>query len=616
MYNMDKCLRMSKCVPTVAIFTASFVICAANLVAAQSTSNTFIADATDSSAKANSSKATDAIDNNDNTYWSADGNGQYLELNTGGLATVNAVKIKFYDGDKRTATFDVDVSTDGIIWQRVLSNQNSQVTTDLERYAFSSQTARYLRLVNQSDGEIAIAQVVVEGVAQGKTYYVDCTNGSDTNNGTTPSSAWKTLIPVNRWSNPLNLSPGDSLLLKRGCTFKGPLNARWTGSSSAPIAFGAYGSSNLALPKIDNGGESNEVVNITGQYQIFEYIKAISNKPKVSANAQKCKSQPVGWRTGFDTRSGSSHNIVRYSEASGFTAGVRFGEGSHHNKALYNTLTFNNLMRTVTPPSQNNNDDSGAWGILLNGDNNEVAYNYFEGNVGCSEDYDVDGASVEVYKGSNNHIHHNQSWRESTFTELGGTSDDKAENNKYAYNTYSAFGFNSPYINSSLLDGLQRRGGEFLMVRGYKSGWGANPGTEFYHNTGYWLNGGILCTDGCSPDILQARNNIMVASQNPSRYLVESDGKFGESHNIYWQADSYAGPQLFSIGGSNSPDSTSKKVDPMFADPTNANFRLRSGSSAINNATSVNLSWASPTLDIYYNAAPKGSVREIGAAEY
>lgn len=510
----------------------------------------------------------------------------------------------------------MDVSTNGISWKRVLTNQNSQRTADLERYGFTSQSSRYIRLVNRGD-DIAIKQVVVEGVPTNKTYYIDCTNGSDTNNaGTTPNSAWKTLNPVNRWSNPLTLNPGDSLLLKRGCTFSSSLNARWTGSSSAPIAFGAYGGSDLPLPAIDNGGESNEVVKITGQHQIFEYLKALATKPGVSANAQKCKSQPVGWLTGFDTRSGSSYNIVRYSEASGFTAGIRFGEGSHHNKALYNSLTFNNVMNTVTPPSQNNNDDSGAWGILLNGDDNEVAYNYFEGNVGCSEDYNVDGASIEVYKGSNNYIHHNQSWRESTFTELGGTSDEQAENNKYAYNTYSAFGFNSPYINSSTLGQLQNRGGEFLMVRGYKSGWGANPGTKFYHNTGYWLNGGILCTDGCSPDILQARNNIMVASQNPNRYLVESDGKFGESHNIYWQADSYSGPQLFYIAGSNRPDPTSKQVNPLLIAPASANFRSSSGSSAINTATNVDLSWANPSQDIYGNAAPNGSARDIGAAEY
>ncbi|MGD5852988.1 hypothetical protein QUU78_22555, partial [Xanthomonas citri pv. citri] len=141
---------------------------------------------------------------------------------------------------------------------------------------FKSQKIRYLRITNRGKA-IAIRQVVVEGVPTNKTYYVDCTGGNDTNNdGMTPSSAWKTLTPVNRWSKPLSLNPGDSLLLKRGCSFKGPLNARWTGSSSAPIAFGAYGSSDLTLPVIDNGGDSNEVVKITGQYQTFEYLKAIA----------------------------------------------------------------------------------------------------------------------------------------------------------------------------------------------------------------------------------------------------------------------------------------------------------------------------------------------------
>src|SRR6266852_7043715 len=49
------------------------------------------------------------------------------------------------------------------------------------------------------------------------TYYLDCLNGSDGNDGLSPSSAWQTIQRVNQAA----FGPGDSILLKRGCTWQG-----------------------------------------------------------------------------------------------------------------------------------------------------------------------------------------------------------------------------------------------------------------------------------------------------------------------------------------------------------------------------------------------------------
>ncbi len=53
--------------------------------------------------------------------------------------------------------------------------------------------------------------------SQAKNCYVDATGGSDANNGLSPSSAWKTIDRVNAPT----FAPGDSILFKRGETFKG-----------------------------------------------------------------------------------------------------------------------------------------------------------------------------------------------------------------------------------------------------------------------------------------------------------------------------------------------------------------------------------------------------------
>jgi hypothetical protein len=70
------------------------------------------------------------------------------------------------------------------------------------------------------------------------TYYVDATSGSDSANGTSDSTPWKTIAKVNSSS----FSAGDSILFKKGETWREQLTVPSSGSSGSPITFGAYGS--------------------------------------------------------------------------------------------------------------------------------------------------------------------------------------------------------------------------------------------------------------------------------------------------------------------------------------------------------------------------------------
>ncbi len=64
----------------------------------------------------------------------------------------------------------------------------------------------------------------------GKKYYVSQKNGSDTNDGTSPDKAWKTLSMVN--SIPQS---GDIVLFERGGAYRGQLTAK------SGVSYGAYG---------------------------------------------------------------------------------------------------------------------------------------------------------------------------------------------------------------------------------------------------------------------------------------------------------------------------------------------------------------------------------------
>ncbi len=80
------------------------------------------------------------------------------------------------------------------------------------------------------------------------TYYLDSVSGSDSNAGTSPDQAWKTLARANEQT----FGPGDKLLFKAGTAYKGPFRPQGSGSTGAPIIVDKYGEGNK--PRIDGGG--------------------------------------------------------------------------------------------------------------------------------------------------------------------------------------------------------------------------------------------------------------------------------------------------------------------------------------------------------------------------
>ena len=71
------------------------------------------------------------------------------------------------------------------------------------------------------------------------TYYIDATNGLDTNNGLTVEITWKTINKVNQQS----FSAGDNILFKRGEIWSGTRLEidNVSGAINNHIIFGAYG---------------------------------------------------------------------------------------------------------------------------------------------------------------------------------------------------------------------------------------------------------------------------------------------------------------------------------------------------------------------------------------
>jgi len=84
-------------------------------------------------------------------------------------------------------------------------------------------------------------------------YYIDSSNGSDTNDGLSPKTAWKTVNKVNQsWSI---IDTGDDILFKRGEIFNdATLNIEKGGTESDSLVIGAYGSGEKPILSHASGG--------------------------------------------------------------------------------------------------------------------------------------------------------------------------------------------------------------------------------------------------------------------------------------------------------------------------------------------------------------------------
>jgi hypothetical protein len=361
-------------------------------------------------------------------------------------------------------------------------------------------------------GTVAFIAVLWCGIARATTYYVDSGRGDDGWPGTSSQYPWRSLLRASA----ANLAPGDSLLLRRGGSWVGTLTVGTSGTPSAPITVGAYGTGD---PPLIQAGVSCIVL-------------AGSNLVVQDVHADACR-----W-AGIEVR-GRSDRVER-DLVTHNAAGIQVARGAVGARILANTVKDNNRMTIVTRRPKD--DDAGAFGILLNGDANEIAYNTISGSDAFSYDYGRDGAAVEIYGGRANWVHHNLSVNNLAFTEL---ADSRSTGNTFVRNV----------VRSS------RPSSTFLITRGAKAPSGPVTNTAAYNNTVY-LSGsssqGFACYAGCGREILTLLNNVIVAV----RRVGASDATFNEGNNLF-----FGGAVQFR----RSP--TDIVADPLFVNPSVGDLR-------------------------------------------
>ncbi|WP_427128770.1 hypothetical protein [Pseudarthrobacter sp. S9] len=319
--------------------------------------------------------------------------------------------------------------------------------------------------------------------AAGTMYYVSAA-GSDTNVGTSPDSPWRSLEKVNGAA----LQPGDIVSFRRGDKWNGGLVVNQSGAVGLVITLNSYGSGDL--PTIV-GGQTANCVRLNGSFIAVDGLRAAA----------------CGY-AGFSVYGDNSS--VRNSIAVNNAAGIKVGDGSDFGSYTNNTLADNNIMNVNTPGTGCGtaravrcSDDSGAFGVLINGNDNEFSGNTVTGSTAASYDFTRDGSAFEIFNGSRNRIHHNVAADNNVFSEIG-RSTGTADGNTYSYNL----------IRSTCGANCSKAAG--LIARGSASSFGPTNRTTFEYNT-VWLDGpdsqAVVCHASC-PASTVIRGNILVGVRN------------------------------------------------------------------------------------------------------
>lgn len=400
--------------------------------------------------------------------------------------------------------------------------------------------------------------------APGTAYYVSA-EGNDGNAGTSPGSAWQSLSRINETV----LQPGDSVSFRRGDSWTGGVVLDQSGTPGSVITLNSYGSGDLPVIA---GGEAGTCVRLNGSYVVVDGLRAAG----------------CGY-AGFSIYGDNA--AVRNSAAAHNAVGLKVGGGSDFGNYTHNTLTDNNVMNVNTQgtgcgtaQAVDCSDDSGAFGVLINGSNNEFSGNTVTGSSASSFDFGRDGSAFEIFNGSRNKIHHNVSVDNNVFSEIG-RSGGAADDNTYSYNLVKA---------TCGADCSQAMG---LIARGPTSSFGPTNGTTFEHNT-VWLDGAdsqaVVCHASC-PASTVIRANILVAVRN----------------TLWMDGSGWTEQQNVINGPSNVvPDGTSTTAEAGFLNAP-ADLHLTGASPAVDRAGS-----GPSTLDLGGRAvAPGGGCDGVGAAD-
>ncbi len=459
----------------------------------------------------------------------------------------------------------------------------------------------------------------VSPILAGTIYYVDATEGNDSNNGSSPAYAWKTINRVNNsWAL---INPGDQILLKRGEEFIGTrLSIEKGGSELNPLVIGAYGEGENPIISNSPGGigcwEDNlSYINIQDLI-----IKNITEAQAISIRAEglshitisRCDIDKVDYN-GILIEKVDTYLIEDCNISNCINSGIVILGSLTHQAA--NGIIRNNTIYNITDNDgitlhQNaQGDDIGPNHNIIN----NLAYNCREQGVDITSGTHVTARNNETFNNGDSGIligHYvDNIWIDKHYShdELkDGIIIEKSSNVK---------------VTSSIIYNATRHS----ITMGDSMGNG-EPCTNFelYNNTITHTNTAPIIDIYSGTQNVYFKNNIIISSlyDNPGCFVRYLAGKTPQNtnsnfnNNIWWRPDgnstlwydSEQGKYDFSTWQSY----YNQGQGSFFTDPLlESDYHLQPYSSGIDTGTDVGL-----TSDFEGNLVPQGYGPDIGAYEY
>jgi|WetSurMetagenome_2_1015567.scaffolds.fasta_scaffold00368_9 parallel beta-helix repeat protein len=366
-----------------------------------------------------------------------------------------------------------------------------------------------------------LAVLMCASIPGAATYYVDFSNGQNSNSGRSQALAWKqspgdasaTLVPAQT-----ALFAGDTVLFKGGVAYKGQICVKWSGTgSAAPVTFDGNSAGTWGTGKAIIDGENARSNGFTSSGNI-SYV-TIRN-----FEIRSIKYTGIAWAGGCGIQINNASHVtiadccihdVGYWNNDGST--VPAGSGINMIEPVNCLITGNEITKTglggiqLNGPQNNvisNNDihDYITWGVDLGGD-----YQLCTGNNVCGNTiHDLWQHDAGFWGGTGDPPH-----TDYIFIRMGNGQrpvKNTVERNLF-YNNYNFTDFGgTAMVFLSYADSTVIRNNVFINPHEYYAaffGW-TSDGTKFYNNTIYGpRTGGIRFETGGHNDV---RNNIIVAT--------------------------------------------------------------------------------------------------------
>lgn len=415
--------------------------------------------------------------------------------------------------------------------------------------------------------------------------FVVAPNGDDDGPGTA-ERPWATLQKA------ANAVPAGGTVLIRAGTYLGFTVTR-SGQADDPTVFTAYPGD--ARPVVNSGGSRLDVIKINGARDIKISKLTIEGaaggnwagagiRTENGARDITILDNVIRNNRSFGINLHSSTSItVRDNDISNNEQGIQVAREGAGTRILDNQVHHNDRMLRNTPRSEDANDDAGAAaiGFLRSTGNVTVSGNRIWGNRARSYDYEWDGSAFEIYGASNVSITDNVVWDNENVLETGTDSGTPCAGNQFVRNV--AYGATTEGRSWGMFlrcaQDMRIANNTFYRLDGFvfSIGYGSTTysgridGLEIVNNVAIMGSGKIYGFESSVPDSVKIDRNLIHSDTGP---IAQVPGRGSTtSLQTFREWTGY--------------ERTGLDASPQFVDAADRDFRLTSGSPAVDRGVVV-----------------------------